>query len=52
VVGVSFLVLASSEQPEIPIPRPMARTPIMVRLISFFMDVPLIVGDTEAGDLT
>jgi hypothetical protein len=50
--SVSFFVLVSSEQPEIPMQRPMAITPIIVTLINFLMDVPWIVGDTTAGDHT
>jgi hypothetical protein len=43
--------LLSSEQPERPTPMPMARTPIIVRLISFLMEIPLIVRVAAAGNL-
>jgi len=55
-VGVlisSFLVVeVSSEQPENPMQRPMATTPIIVTLISFLMRCSLDLGDATAGDLT
>jgi hypothetical protein len=47
-----FSVLLSSEQPERLIPRPMARTPAIVRLNTFRMEVPSILGFAAAGDLT
>ncbi len=48
----SFFAEVSSEQPEIPMQRPMAITPIIVTLINFLMDVSLDLGDRAAGDLT
>jgi hypothetical protein len=37
--------LASSEHPEIPIPKPVNRTPIIVALINFRMSVTLDLGN-------
>jgi hypothetical protein len=51
-VSVVLFVLVSSEQPENPMQRPMAITPIIVTLINFLMDVSLDLGDKAAGDLT
>jgi hypothetical protein len=51
-VSVVLFVLASSEQPENPMQRPMAITPIIVTLINFLMDASLDLGDKAAGDLT
>jgi hypothetical protein len=43
--------LDSSEQPEIPIPRPVNTTPIIAALISFRMNVASHLGDAAASDL-
>jgi len=48
----SFFVELSSEQPENPMQRPMAITPIIVTLINFLMDASLDLGDKATGDLT
>jgi hypothetical protein len=48
----SFFAELSSEQPENPMQRPMAITPIIVTLINFLMDVSLSLGDKAAGDLS
>ncbi len=47
-----FVVELSSEQPDIPMQRPMAITPIIVTLINFLMDASLDLGDKAAGDLS
>ncbi len=49
---VSFFTLASSEQPEIPIPKPVKRTPIISILIVFRMAVLLFSKTAAAGGLT
>jgi hypothetical protein len=49
---VDFVLVVSSEQPEIPTQRPMAITPIIVALINFLMDASLDLGDKAAGNLT
>jgi len=53
--GVEILVwlvsLVSSEQPEIAIPRPVNKTPIIVALISFRMNVASEVENAAASDL-
>ena len=53
--GVEILVcdvsFVSSEQPEIPIPKPVNTTPIIVALISFRMNVASDPGNAAASDL-
>jgi hypothetical protein len=43
--------LVSSEQPEIPIPKPVNTTPIIVALISFRMKFASDLGNAAASDL-
>jgi len=43
--------LTSSEQPEIPIPKPVKNTPIIIVLINFRMNLASDLGNAAASDL-
>jgi hypothetical protein len=50
-ISVWLFSLASSEQPAIPIPKPVINTPIIVVLINFRMNLASDLGNAAASDL-